>query len=47
MFDLDPETQDEVLNEAWKEPYSFLMIDVNKPRDKKYYKKFDRIIFDD
>ena len=47
MFDLDPQTQDEVLNEAWKEPYSFLMIDVNKPRDKKYYKKFDRIIFED
>ena len=21
-----------ILNEAWKEPYSFLMIDVNKPR---------------
>jgi len=47
MFDLDPETQDEVLNECWKEPYSFLMIDANKPRDKKYYRKFDRIIFDE
>jgi len=47
MWDLDKETQDAVLDEAWKEPYSFLMIDVNKPRDKKYYKKFDRIIFND
>tara|TARA_Y100001937_G_C7114494_1_gene329430 strand:- start:34 stop:831 length:798 start_codon:yes stop_codon:yes gene_type:complete len=47
MFDLSPEMQDEVLYQAWKEPYSFLYIIINAPTKDKYYVKFDKIIFDE
>jgi len=43
MADLNPQQQDEILNLAWSEPYSFLFIDVFAPRNKRYYKKFDLI----
>ena len=43
MFDLDPAQQDALLKEAWKEPYSFLFIAINAPRDRKYFIKFDRV----
>lgn len=46
MFDLSPEMQDEVLYQAWKNPYSFLYIIINAPTKDKYYVKFDKIIFD-
>jgi hypothetical protein len=43
MFDLQPDQQDALLKEAWKEPYSFLFIAINAPRDRKYFIKFDRV----
>ena len=46
MADLNPQQQDEILNLAWSEPYSFLFIDVFAPRNKRYYKKFDLIEID-
>ena len=46
MFDLSPIQQDEVLYNAWKNPYSFLYVVINAPTKDKYYIKFDKIIFD-
>jgi len=46
MADLNPQQQDEILDLAWSEPYSFLFIDVFAPRNKRYYKKFDLIEID-
>jgi hypothetical protein len=46
MADLNPAQQDEILNLAWSEPYSFLFIDVFASRNKRYYKKFDLIEID-
>ena len=43
MADLNPSQQNEILELAWDEPYSFLFIDVFAPKDKRYYKKFDLI----
>ena len=43
MFDLEPAQQDTLLKEAWREPYSFLFIAINAPRDQKYFIKFDRV----
>lgn len=44
MQDLSKEDQDRVLEEAWKEDHSFLMIIVNNPKREKYYVKFDLIL---
>ena len=38
MFDLEFSQQDALLKEAWKEPYSFLFIAIDAPRDWKYSK---------
>ena len=46
LFDLSPEIQDELLSYCWKEPYSFLYVKVNNQTEDKYYKKFDKIVFD-
>jgi hypothetical protein len=46
MCDLNPQQQDEILDLAWSEPYSFLFIDVFAPKDRRYYKKFDLIEID-
>jgi len=46
MADLNPQQQDEILDLAWSEPYSFLFIDVFASRNKRYYKKFDLIEID-
>jgi len=46
MADLNPQQQDEILDLAWSEPYSFLFINVFAPRNKRYYKKFDLIEID-
>jgi Cdc6-like AAA superfamily ATPase len=32
---------------AWKNKYDFLFIDLNKPKNDKYYIKFDKVIFDE
>ena len=45
MFDLSPDQQDALLREAWREPYSFLTIAINAPREQKYHIKFDRVEF--
>lgn len=46
MTDLSVEEQNAVLEMCWSKPYSFLMIDVNAPKEKKYFCKFDAIVFD-
>jgi len=46
MFDLSPELQDQLLNEAWSKPYSFLYVKPNQPLENKYFIKFDKIQFD-
>jgi len=43
MSDLNPEQQDEILELAWDEPFSFLFIDSFAPAGQRYYKKFDLI----
>ena len=43
MQDLSSEEQDKILEEAWKEPHSFLFIKVNAPKDSKYYIRFDKV----
>jgi hypothetical protein len=45
MTDLSKEEQTELLKMAWKDKYSFLFIDVLKPKEDKYYIKFDKVIF--
>jgi len=45
MFDLSPDVQDQLLDEAWKEKYSFLYIKPNMPLNQKYYIKFDLVEF--
>lgn len=47
MTDLTPEQQEKIFEMCWSKPYSFLMIDINRPRDEKYYCRFDKIIFED
>jgi len=47
MGDLNADQQKKVLKLAWSEPYSFLFIDGTKPRDDRYYKNFDKIVFDE
>lgn len=44
MQDLSREEQDELLEEAWSEPYSFLFIKTNAPKDEKYFIKFDTVL---
>ena len=46
MQDLDKQTQDDILNFAWKNPYSFLMIKCNAPTKNRYYQNFDQINID-
>ena len=46
MADLTPQEQEGVLEMAWKEPYSFLYIDLYRPKTDKYFVKFNRIVFD-
>jgi len=47
MTDLSKDEQEELLEMCWSKPYSFLMIDVNKPKKDKYYCKFDKVIFEE
>lgn len=46
MSDLNKDEIKSLLEMAWREKYSFLMIDVNKPKEEKYYIKFDKVEFD-
>ena len=45
MQDLSKEQQEHLLEEAWREPYSFLYIKSNEPRESSYYIKFDLVEF--
>jgi GTPase SAR1 family protein len=45
LFDLSPEDQDELLNNAWREAYSFLYIKPNNTLENKYFIKFNKVIF--
>jgi hypothetical protein len=47
MYDLTDDEFNQYIKIGWKKPYSFLFIDLNKPKKNKYYIKFDKIIFDD
>jgi len=47
MADLDNNTAEELLKEAWKKKYNFLMIKVNEPTKDRYYSGFDKVVFDD
>jgi hypothetical protein len=43
MSDLNPDEQEEILDLAWSQPYSFLFIDNFAPAGQRYYRKFDLI----
>ena len=47
LGDLSKDEQDRVLEEAWREPYSFLFVDAFAPKGKRLYAKFDLMTFDD
>jgi GTPase SAR1 family protein len=46
MGDLNKDQQDELLELAWSQPYSFLMIAVNAPRSERYFVKFDKVVIE-
>lgn len=45
--DLNSDEFETLIRYCWSEPYSFLYIKINNKKSHKYFKKFDRIIFDD
>lgn len=47
MCDLSKEEQNEVLNLSWSKPYDFLYIKMNESKNKKYFVKFNPIIFEE
>lgn len=47
MYDLTDDEFNDYTKLGWKKPYSFLFIDLNKPKEDKYFIKFDKVIFDD
>jgi len=46
-YDLTDEEFDTLTRLGWKQKYSFIFIDLNKPKKDKYYIKFDKVVFDD
>jgi hypothetical protein len=46
MYDLTDDEFNQYIKIGWKKPYSFLFIDLNKPKKNKYYIIFDKIIFE-
>lgn len=46
MSDLSPEEQDAVLKIAWDKKYSFLYIKAYCGKEDRYYRMFDKIVFD-
>tara|TARA_Y100001963_G_scaffold160174_1_gene268615 strand:+ start:7250 stop:8053 length:804 start_codon:yes stop_codon:yes gene_type:complete len=46
-YDLEDFEFDNLTKLAWKDKYSFLFIDLNKPKNEKYFIKFDKVVFDD
>ena len=47
MYDLDDDEFNQLTKFAWKDKYSFIFVDLNKPKKDKYFVKFDKVIFDD
>ncbi len=47
MYDLEDFEFNNLIKLAFKEKYSFIFIDLNKPKNEKYYIKFDKVVFDD
>jgi hypothetical protein len=47
MYDLDDDEFNQLTKFAWKDKYSFIFVDLNKPKKDKYYVKFDKVIFDE
>jgi hypothetical protein len=43
MIDLNRDEQDALLEKAWSTPYSFLFVDANAQRGKRYYIRFDPV----
>jgi hypothetical protein len=46
MYDLDDDEFNELTKLAWRDKYSFIFVDLNKPKNEKYYIKFDKVVFD-
>lgn len=46
MYDLNDDEFNEYIKLGWKSPYSFLFIELNKPKKDKYFIKFDKVVFD-
>ena len=46
-YDLEDYEFDNLTKLAWKDKYSFLFIDLNKPKNDKYFIRFDKVVFDD
>jgi hypothetical protein len=46
MYDLDDDEFNELTKLAWKDKFSFIFVDLNKPKNEKYYIKFDKVVFD-
>jgi len=47
MYDLEDYEFDTLTRLGWKDKYSFIFIDLNKPKKDKYYIRFDKVVFDD
>ena len=47
LHDLSKEEQEDLLRLAWSEPYSFLYIKMNEPKHKKYFVKFNPVVFEE
>ena len=47
MYDLDDDEFNQLTKLAWSKKYDFIFIDLNKPKNEKYYIKFDKVVFDE
>ena len=45
LHDLSKYEQEDLLKLAWSEPYSFLYVRMNEPRESKYFVKFNPVVF--
>tara|TARA_R110001606_G_scaffold65658_1_gene151678 strand:- start:1093 stop:1857 length:765 start_codon:yes stop_codon:yes gene_type:complete len=47
LGDLNKDEQNTLLDTAWENPHDFLYIKTTKPKKDRYYKNFDKIVFED
>jgi len=47
MGDLNPDQQDQLMEDAWREDHSFLFIKATEPTRSRYYINFDLYVFDE